>query len=128
MLLVEDNPVNRMIASEMLHRLGLDVEEAENGLLAIEALRRGAADVVLMDQQMPVLDGAAATLRIRRGEAGAQALTVPIVAVTADAFASDVRDCLAAGMDDHLAKPFTQEELEAKLRRWLPLAAAATAG
>lgn len=123
-LLVEDNPVNRVIASEMLRRLGLEVEEVENGLLAIESLRRRAVDVVLMDQQMPVLGGTAATARIRRGEAGAQALTVPIVAVTADAYDSDVRDCLAAGMDDHLAKPFTQDELAAKLRHWLPLAAA----
>ncbi len=123
-LLVEDNPVNRVIASEMLRRLGLEVEEVENGLLAIEALRRRAVDVVLMDQQMPVLGGTAATARIRRGEAGSRALTVPIVAVTADAHDTDVRDCLAAGMDDHLSKPFTQDELAAKLRHWLPLTSA----
>jgi len=118
-LLVEDNPVNRVIASEMLRRLGLQVEEAENGLLAIEALRRTPADLVLMDHQMPVLDGPAAARRIRQGEAGAPLAEVPIVAVTANALDGDVQACLAAGMNDLLPKPFSQAELRDKLQRWL---------
>jgi CheY-like chemotaxis protein/anti-sigma regulatory factor (Ser/Thr protein kinase) len=118
-LLAEDNPVNRVITTEMLRRLGLDVEEAENGLLAIEALQRRQADLVLMDQQMPVLDGMEATARIRSCEAGADAAQVPIVAITANAQEGDAQRCLDAGMNDYLAKPFTQAELAATLRRWL---------
>jgi len=118
-LLVEDNPVNRIIASEMLRRMGLEVVEAENGQHAVEVLRRQPVDLVLMDQMMPVLDGAEATARIRAGDAGAGATAVPIVAITANALPGDADRALAAGMDDYLSKPFTQRELEAKLSRWL---------
>lgn len=118
-LLVDDNAVNRMIAGEMLRRMGLGVEEAENGLLAIEALRRSPVDIVLMDQQMPVLDGVAATRRIRGGEAGTNVAGVPIIAVTAEALEGDADRCRAAGMNDHLSKPFSEAELEAMVRRWL---------
>ncbi|MBP6544483.1 MAG: response regulator [Piscinibacter sp.] len=124
-LLVEDNPVNRMIASEMLRRLGLQVEEAENGLLALEALRRQPADLVLMDLQMPVLDGLATAERIRRGDAGDAVRQVPIVAVTANALQEDVAACENAGMDGHLAKPFTPRELATCIAPWLPEASLA---
>lgn len=132
-LVVEDNPVNRMIACEMLRRLGLQIEEAENGLLALEALRRNPADLVLMDYHMPVLDGPGATACIRAGEAGLGLRGVPIIAVTAHALKGDAEACLAAGMDDYLAKPFSQHELAAMLGRWLgrgvaPAASPARAG
>ncbi len=106
----------------MLRRLGLEVEEAENGLLALEALRRQPADLVLMDQHMPVLDGLAAAERIRRGDAGDAARQVPILAVTAAAMQEDIDACLAAGMDGHLAKPFSPRQLAVHIATWLPAA------
>jgi CheY-like chemotaxis protein len=111
-LLVEDHPVNRTLALALLDKLGQRVEVAENGQQAVELLRTNDYDVILMDVQMPVLDGIAATREIR-------SLALPvqprIVALTANAYSRDRELCLAAGMDDFLSKPFRLQELRDKL-------------
>ena len=120
-LLTEDNPVNREVAMAMLELLGYDVAVAENGQQALEAVATHPYDLVLMDCQMPVLDGFAATAAIRRQEASrGTGRHVPIIALTANAMDGDREKCLAAGMDDYLSKPFTQSQLVAILHRWLP--------
>ena len=116
-LLVEDNPVNQEVGQELLRHAGLVVETADNGRCAVElALTRDYA-LVLMDMQMPELDGLAATREIR-ARAG---LGLPIIAMTANAFGEDRQACLDAGMNDHVAKPVRPEHLYATLQRWLPL-------
>jgi TMAO reductase system sensor TorS len=122
-LLVEDNPVNREVAIGMLESLGCATEAAENGWLAIEAMNTGSYDAVLMDCQMPVMDGLTATGEIRRREQESGAARVPIIALTANAMEGDRERCLAGGMDDFLSKPFTQQQLATLLRRWLALRA-----
>lgn len=117
-LLVEDNPLNQKVASVLLERLGLIVEIAENGRLAVEAVGKKKYAVILMDCHMPEMDGFEATVEIRRLEAQ-QGHYTPIIAVTALAMAGDRERCIAAGMDDYLSKPIDRELLEAKLRRWL---------
>ncbi len=118
-LLVEDNPVNREVALGMLENLGCRVVVAENGWLAIEALNEPGFDAVLMDCQMPVMDGFTAAAEIRRREAVAGAPRMPIIALTANAMEGDRERCLSAGMDDFLSKPFSQQRLAARLGRWL---------
>ncbi|MGC4077666.1 MAG: ATP-binding protein [Rubrivivax sp.] len=118
-LLVEDNPVNRLIAAEMLKSFGLNVVEAEDGQQALTRIDGQHFDLVLMDIQMPVLDGYAATQRIREREARLRLARVPIVALTANAFDEDAALSLAAGMDAHLSKPYTREQLRALLAQWL---------
>jgi CheY-like chemotaxis protein len=120
-LLVEDNPVNREVAAGMLQSLGCAAVSVENGRLAIEATDTAAYDAVLMDCQMPVMDGLTATADIRRREQRSGAARVPIIALTANAMEGDRERCLAAGMDDFLSKPFTQQQLATLLRRWLAL-------
>ncbi len=110
-LLVEDNPVNRELAAAMLEQAGCAVDTAEDGRQAIECWCDGSHDLVLMDCQMPVLDGLAATSSIRAAERESGRARVRIVALTANAFADDRARCLAAGMDDFLAKPFTYAQL-----------------
>jgi two-component system sensor histidine kinase/response regulator len=122
-LLVEDNPVNREVAVGMLESLGCITDAAENGRLAIETMASSAYDAVLMDCQMPVMDGLTATGEIRRREQGLGGARVPIIALTANAMDGDRERCLAAGMDDFLSKPFTQQQLATLLRRWLALRA-----
>ena len=122
-LLVEDNPVNREVAVGMLESLGCRIDTAENGWQAIEAMNNLAYDAVLMDCQMPVMDGLSATAEIRRRESGAGHARVPIIALTANAMEGDRERCLAAGMDDFLSKPFAQQQLAALLQRWLSLRA-----
>ncbi len=122
-LLVEDNPVNREVAVAMLESLGCSTDASENGWLAIEAMNTVAYDAVLMDCQMPVMDGLTATGEIRRREQTSGAARVPIIALTANAMEGDRERCLAAGMDDFLSKPFTQQQLATLLRRWLALRA-----
>jgi signal transduction histidine kinase/ActR/RegA family two-component response regulator len=121
-LLVEDNPVNQKVAGRMLERLGCTVELAEDGRAAVERLRGARVDLVFMDCQMPVMDGFEATRAIRRAESG-QGRRVPIVAMTAHAMASDREACLAAGMDDYLAKPIRADLLRETLERWAAAAA-----
>jgi signal transduction histidine kinase/CheY-like chemotaxis protein len=118
-LVVEDNPVNREVAVGMLESLGCRTDAADNGWLAIEAMNGSAYDAVLMDCQMPVMDGLTATAEIRRREAGSGAARVPIIALTANAMEGDRERCLAAGMDDFVSKPFTQQQLATLLKRWL---------
>jgi len=126
-LLAEDNRVNVEVAVAMLDGLGLDVVCADNGELALEAAREDDFDLVLMDCQMPVMDGFAATAAIRRLELQrGHARALPIVAITANALQGDREACLAAGMDDYLSKPFTQQELGQTIARWIPLPRAAT--
>jgi len=116
-LLVEDNPVNRTLAGAMLRSLGLEVTEAEDGKIALQQMERSAFDLVLMDCQMPVMDGFAATREIR-GRA-TPASHIPIIAVTANAMSGDAERCLRAGMDAHLAKPFTLDQLRTAITPWL---------
>jgi signal transduction histidine kinase/CheY-like chemotaxis protein len=120
-LLVEDNPVNREVAVGMLEGLGCATETAENGRAALEAMKAVAYDAVLMDCQMPVMDGLTATGEIRRRELKFGAARVPIIALTANAMEGERERCLAAGMDDFLSKPFGQQQLATLLRRWLAL-------
>ncbi|MGD8709748.1 MAG: ATP-binding protein [Ectothiorhodospiraceae bacterium] len=112
-LLVEDNPVNRRVAREVLERAGCRVDVAEHGEQAVNRYRSGSYDAVLMDVTMPVMDGFEATREIRRIEAG-QAHT-PIIAMTALAMRGDRERCLQAGMDDHLAKPVTRDAVQSVL-------------
>jgi signal transduction histidine kinase/CheY-like chemotaxis protein len=116
-LVAEDDKVNRMIAVAFLHHAGHEVDVASDGQEALEACLRGAYDLVLMDCQMPNLDGFEATREIRRREGEGRHL--PVVALTASSLAGDREKCLAAGMDDHLGKPIDPEELDATLTRWL---------
>jgi two-component system sensor histidine kinase/response regulator len=120
-LLVEDNPVNREVAVGMLESLGCTIDAAENGWLAIEAMNVTTYDAVLMDCQMPIMDGLTATAEIRRREQTSGAARVPVIALTANAMEGDRERCLAAGMDDFLSKPFAQQQLATLLRRWLAL-------
>jgi CheY-like chemotaxis protein len=120
-LLVEDNAVNQMLARRLLERLGATVSIADNGLAAIEKLQQGSFDVVLMDCQMPELDGYEATQRIRAGAAGEPARTIPIIALTANALSGDRERCLEAGMNDYLAKPINPTVLRTKLEGALKL-------
>jgi len=119
-LLVEDNPVNLLVAQKMLATLGYEAEIATHGEAALDCLRQHRHDLVFMDCQMPVLDGYAATRRWRALEAEAGAPRLPIVAMTANAMAGDRERCLEAGMDDYLPKPVSREQLENCLARWLP--------
>ena len=118
-LLVEDNVVNRMIGAEMLKSFGVDVMEAEDGSQALALLERQRVDLVLMDIQMPVLDGYAATRQLRERESRLRLPRVPIVALTANAFDEDAQQSIAAGMDAHLAKPYSRLQLRELLTRWL---------
>jgi two-component system sensor histidine kinase/response regulator len=118
-LVVEDNPINLEVAVGMLESLRCSADTADNGRTAIEAMIGGSYDAVLMDCQMPVMDGLTATAEIRRREAGAGKPRIPIIAVTANAMEGDRERCLAAGMDDFLSKPFTQQQLASLLKRWL---------
>uniref|UniRef100_UPI002601C863 ATP-binding protein n=1 Tax=uncultured Azohydromonas sp. TaxID=487342 RepID=UPI002601C863 len=116
-LLVEDNPVSLGVMLELLGWAGLQVDLARNGRQAVDAVQAHEYDALLMDMQMPVMDGLEATRRIRALEGRAR---MPILALTADAFAEDRARCLDAGMDDHVPKPVEPARLFATLRRWLP--------
>jgi len=118
-LVVEDNPVNRLVAEEMLHSLGLHVIEAHDGAQALTLLAHTHVDLVLMDCQMPVMDGYTATRHIREREALLQLPRLPIMALTANAYEEDAAQALAAGMDAHLAKPYSRDQLRATLATWL---------
>jgi len=117
-LLVEDNPTNQRVAQLFLERAGCDVVLAADGGEALEVLRERRMDLVLMDVQMPVMDGLEATRRIRAEVAGGA--RIPIVGLTASAMKEQVEECRAAGMDDVLAKPLDRDRLEAVLERYAP--------
>ena len=124
-LVVEDNVLNQVVAVGILNRLGYDADVLDNGRDAVAAATGGAYGVVLMDCRLPGLDGYQATAEIRRREGAGR--HVPIVAMTASASQGDRDRCLAAGMDDYLAKPVLVGDLDAVLARWLPDTAAAGA-
>lgn len=139
-LLVEDNEVNRLVAEGMLKRLGVRTDAVGNGVEALAALERERYDAVLMDVQMPVMDGFEATGRIRNlkletgdsekhvPEGAVPVSKIPIIAMTAHAMQGDREQCLAAGMDDYLAKPILPKALADVLARWLPKAEGDGAG
>jgi signal transduction histidine kinase/ActR/RegA family two-component response regulator len=119
-LLVEDNPVNRKVMEAILVRAGASIDSAENGQQAVDMIKQGVMpDLVLMDCQMPVMDGFAATREIRRWEQSSGAQRLPIVALTARVFEDDRERCLAAGMDDFLTKPVAFKDLDAVFAKWL---------
>ncbi|UYB51990.1 ATP-binding protein [Xanthomonas sp. AM6] len=124
LLLVEDNPVNLLVAQKLLDVLGYRSDNVADGTAALAQLATQAYDLVLMDCQMPVLDGYAATRQWRQSEAAAGRPRLPIVAMTANAMAGDRQRCLEAGMDDYLSKPVDRERLLQCLQRWLPHRAA----
>ena len=107
-----------MLAKAMLRNLGCKVQNATNGLLALEVLGGESFDLVLMDLQMPVMAGQDASREIRRREAGRG--RVPVIALTASALPGDFENCLQAGMDDLLTKPYTQAQLRTVIERWAP--------
>ena len=115
-LLVEDNEINQEVATELLREMGLHVDIAEDGAVAVTKAQTGDYDLVLMDMQMPVMDGLTATHEIRKWP---QCAYLSIVAMTANAMTGDRDRCLEAGMNDHLAKPIDPVQLVAKLRRWI---------
>lgn len=120
-LLVEDNDLNQEIASEMLKMLGVTVELAENGKVALERFMEsppGYYDLIFMDMQMPVMDGCTSTRKIRAIERD-DAKHIPIIAMTANAFADDRQKTAEAGMNEHLAKPINLEQLRRTLDQWL---------
>ena len=117
LLLAEDNLVNQKIALRMLDKLGYITDVVANGSEAVEAAGRVHYDAILMDCQMPEMDGMTAATMIRRHEGSER--HVPIIAVTANAMESDRERCLAAGMDDFVAKPVRAADIEAILGRWL---------
>jgi signal transduction histidine kinase/ActR/RegA family two-component response regulator len=116
-LVAEDSPVNAMITKAMLERMGLDVDVAEDGRVAVERLQQTHYAVVLMDCQMPVMDGWQATRQWRDQERQAGGRRTPIIALTANAVVGDRERCIAAGMDDYLPKPFEIDELSALIRQ-----------
>jgi PAS domain S-box-containing protein len=121
LLVVEDNPTNRKVIQALLEKLGLSYSLAEDGQKGVDAIAEGMpADLILMDVQMPVMDGYTAAATIRQWETEHGRPRRPIIALTADAFEEDRQRCLAAGMDDFLAKPIALDKLAATLGQWLP--------
>jgi len=116
-LLVEDNPVNQAVVQAMLRSLGFEVVVAGDGAQAISLAARQRFCAVLMDCRLPIVDGYEATRRIRQLS---QCQHLPIIALTANALQGDRERCLAAGMNDYLAKPFKRTDLQQILQRWLP--------
>jgi CheY-like chemotaxis protein len=120
-LLVEDHPVNQKLASVLLGRLGYDVDLAVNGIEAVKAAGQKPYDLILMDMQMPEMDGLEATRTIRQGDGCNQ--HCPIVGLTANAMQSDLDACRAAGMNDVLTKPIDRKLLALCMNHWAPLEA-----
>jgi CheY-like chemotaxis protein len=118
-LLAEDNIINQKLAQSMLNKLGYKADVVADGLEAVRALELINYDLVLMDCQMPEMDGFEATAMIRDVNSKVLNHDVPIIAITANAMKGDREDCIAAGMDDYLAKPVKQSELSEMLGKWL---------
>ncbi len=123
-LLAEDNPVNQKLAVRLLQKMGADVQVAATGLEALRALREADFDAVLMDCQMPELDGYEATRRLRSVAGAVRNPNIPVIALTAHALATDRSKCLAAGMSDYLTKPINPNQLRESLARVLPVTSA----
>ncbi|HTJ00509.1 MAG TPA: PAS domain S-box protein [Dongiaceae bacterium] len=126
-LMVEDHPTNQIVALEILKRLGCRADAVASGREALRSLAGIPYNLVLMDCQMPEMDGFETTRRIRQGEGGPQNETIPIIAVTANALSGDRERCLAAGMNDYVSKPVNVPELAAALDRWTEAALRLTA-
>ncbi len=124
-LAAEDNSVNQLVLKTLLHQIGVEPVVVENGELALEAWRGGRWDVILMDMQMPVMDGLTATRAIRAAEAAAGRPRTPIIALTANAMSHQIQQCAAAGMDGHVAKPIEAARLFEALEAALALPGAA---
>ena len=118
-LLVEDNPVNRQVAQRLLSLAGVAFDSAENGKEALEKMNAGSYVAVLMDCQMPIMDGYTATGQRRQHEKAHRLARLPIIAMTANAMLGDREKCLDAGMDDYLSKPLNRALLESTLRNWM---------
>jgi CheY-like chemotaxis protein len=115
-LIAEDNPVNQRVARLQVKQFGFEADIVDNGEEALAALERSEYTLILMDCHMPGMDGYAATRELRRREAGVR--RIPVIALTANAYASDREACLEAGMDDYLSKPVTLQDLGQRLSRW----------
>ena len=120
-LLVEDNPINQVVAMEFLALMGLHCRLARNGLEALDACAEAAPDLILMDIQMPGMDGLECARRLRALQGEQRLPHFPILALTAHALESDVSASLEAGMDEHLTKPLDFSALRRRLAHWLPL-------
>ncbi|MCM1296342.1 MAG: response regulator, partial [Muribaculaceae bacterium] len=117
-LIAEDNDINWEVASEILSMYGMSTEHAENGKIAVEMMQNaedGKYDLILMDVQMPIMNGREATMEIRKSSRD-YVKNIPVIAMTADAFAEDIAACLAAGMDGHVAKPIDTDKLCQEIR------------
>ncbi len=123
-LLAEDNPVNVEVAKEYLASFGCTVVSVGNGLEAVAAMKNAKFDVVLMDCQMPIMDGLTATRRVREMERDSGRAATPIIALTANAFAEDRERCLAAGMNDYLSKPYSEAQIYSAIETWMKPSAA----
>ena len=117
-LVAEDNALNREIVTTMLRSMGCVVIIARDGVEAVQVSAQQAYDLILMDVQMPEMDGLAACRAIRQREADLHLPSKPILAMTANALTDDRDNCLAAGMDDYLTKPFRRAQLSALVQRW----------
>jgi CheY-like chemotaxis protein len=124
-LVVEDDKSNQIVFSTLLKNMGLDFDLAETGRQAVDAVRQRTYSIILMDIRMPELDGLEATKTIR-SLGSVNGKQIPIVAVTAQAMEGDKERCIWAGMSDYLSKPFTREELEKTILRWLGSAGTST--
>jgi CheY-like chemotaxis protein len=114
---VEDNPVNQKMMVKILEKLGCRVDTAENGIEAIKKVEQFVYDLVLMDCQMPGMDGYEATAEIRRRDGASR--HIPIIAVTAHAMQGDREICLRAGMDDYMSKPVRKEAVSEMIKKWI---------
>jgi two-component system sensor histidine kinase/response regulator len=117
-LLAEDAQLNQQLVSMLLKRFGCRVDVVATGQEAIEAFNKGTYDMILMDCEMPVMDGLQAAREIREQEMKKKLARIPIIALTAQTRKEDIEACLAAGMDDHVCKPFKQEDILHTLQRW----------
>ncbi|KOR28450.1 hypothetical protein TI04_10960, partial [Achromatium sp. WMS2] len=120
-LIVEDNPVNLAVVRKMLQRFGLTCDTAKDGLECLEAIKTMQYDLVLMDIQMPNMDGRQATRKIREREQQFGLTRMPVLAITANVMGDDRAKCIQAGMDDYIAKPVKPTDLNNLLQQWLPM-------
>lgn len=125
-LIAEDNAINQRVAMRMLEKLGIEADIVENGRCALEAVQRIHYPLVLMDCQMPEMDGFQATAAIRAWEAASRISRIPIVAMTAHAMPGDRERCLASGMDDYISKPISLAGLETVVSKWIEINRAAS--
>jgi len=119
-LIVEDNLINQKLTALLVEKMNCLYDLAENGKIAIELMKTNIYDLILMDCQMPEMDGYTATQHIRKYKYGENSMKIPVIALTANAMKGDREECLEAGMDDYLSKPIDPLELKEKLEKWIP--------